>query len=354
MRRFPFPVDQDVPLYLAPMAGVSESPFRRLCRRFGADVVVTEFLSAEGIRRENEATLSKLRFGPDERPIGVQIFGADPRAMADAAALVTDVFQPEFVDINFGCPVKKVVRRNGGSGCLKDLDLVQEIIRAVAAATHLPVTVKTRSGWSEDTRDPVGIALRMQDAGARAFTLHARTRTQMYTGTARWEEIAAVVEALDIPVIGNGDIKTADDAVRLLRMTNAAGVMIGRGSFGQPWVFDQTRDILAGRPMRPTPPVEERFAVALDHARMVQTYEADPIGAAIEFRKHLGWYVKGLPNSADLRRRLHAVSSFAEVEGIFGDYLDAVRRGEIVADPAPGADGATDAGAGQELEPARA
>src|SRR5919206_2106259 len=206
---FPFPLDVSVPLYLAPMAGVSESPFRRLCRRFGADVVVTEFLSAEGIRRENQATLDKLRFGADERPIGVQIFGADPQAMAEAAQLVTDVYQPEFIDINFGCPVKKVVQRNGGSGCLRDLDLVQQIIRAVIAATHLPVTVKTRSGWNDETRDPVTIALRMQDAGARAFTLHARTRTQMFSGKANWDEIARVVEALEIPVIGNGDIETA-------------------------------------------------------------------------------------------------------------------------------------------------
>ncbi len=329
MPTFPFPVRAEVPLYLAPMAGVSESPFRRLCRSHGADVVVTEFLSAEGIRRENEATLRKLRFAAEERPIGVQIFGADPAAMADAAALVTDVFQPEFVDINFGCPVKKVVRRNGGSGCLKDMDLVAQIIRAVAGATHLPVTVKTRSGWSEDTRDPVGIALRMQDAGARAFTLHARTRTQMYTGHARWEEIAAVVEALDVPVIGNGDIKTPDDALRMLRVTGAAGIMIGRGSYGQPWIFDQAKDLIAGRPMRPTPPVDERFAVALEHARMVQAYEADLVGAALEFRKHLGWYVKGLPNSADLRRRLHTVDSFGEVEGIFADYLERRARGEF-------------------------
>ena len=351
MPRFPYPIDRPVPLFLAPMAGVSESPFRRLCRRFGADVVITEFLSAEGIRRENEATLSKLRFGADERPIGVQIFGADPVAMAEAAALVTDVFQPEFVDINFGCPVKKVVKRNGGSGCLRDLDLVQTIIRAVARATHLPVTVKTRSGWSEDTRDPVGIALRMQDAGARAFTLHARTRTQMYTGSARWEEIAAVVQALDVPVIGNGDIKVADDAVRMLRVTNAAGIMIGRGSFGQPWIFDQVKDVLDGRPMRSAPTVEDRFAIAIDHARMVRSYEADPIGAALEFRKHLGWYAKGLPNSADLRRRLHTVNSFDEVEGIFGDYLAALHRGDFAAAaPATGGPSSDEA----ELEAAEA
>lgn len=321
MPRFPFAVDSELPLYLAPMAGVSESPFRRICRRFGADVVVTEFLSAEGIRRENQATISKLKFGADERPIGVQIFGADPVAMGDAAALVTDVFQPEFIDINFGCPVKKVVRRNGGSGCLRDLDLVQNVIRTVASRTHLPVTVKIRSGWSEEMRDPVAIALRCQDAGASALALHPRTRTQMYSGSARWEEIAAVVEALEIPVIGNGDIKTAEDAVRLQRQTGCAAVMIARGAFGQPWIFNQTRALLAGLPKPEAPSVEERFAIAMDHARMVESYEADLEGAAIEFRKHLGWYVKGLRDSAELRRKLYAVNRFSEIEGIFADYL---------------------------------
>jgi len=319
--RFPYPTDHAVPLFLAPMAGVSESPFRRLCRQWGADVVVTEFLSAEGIRRENEATLSKLRFGADERTIGVQIFGAEPDAMRDAAALVTDVFQPEFIDINFGCPVKKVVRRNGGSGCLKDLDLVQTIIRAVVSGTHLPVTCKIRSGWSEEMRDPVAIGLRCQDAGVKAIALHPRTRTQMYTGHAHWDEIASLKAALEIPVIGNGDIKTPEDAARMRRETGCDGVMIARGSFGQPWIFQQARALIDGTPVPATPPVEERFKVALDHARMVQSYEHDPVGAALEFRKHLGWYVKGLPNSADLRKKLHAVNSFAEVEGIFEEYL---------------------------------
>lgn len=323
---FPFAHDHDVPLYLAPMAGVSESPFRRICRRFGADVVVTEFLSAEGIRRENPATISKLKFGAEEHPIGVQIFGAEPEAMGDAAALVTDVFEPDFIDINFGCPVKKVVRRNGGSGCLRDLDLVQQVIRAVASRTHLPVTVKIRSGWSEEMRDPVSIALRCQDAGARALALHPRTRTQMYSGSARWEEIAAVVDALEIPVIGNGDIKTADDAFRMWRETGCAAIMIARGAFGQPWVFNQTRDLMEGKPMRAAPAVEEKFAVALEHARLVQEYDADPRGAAIEFRKHLGWYVKGLAGSAELRKRLYAVESFGEIEGILGEYLEAGSR----------------------------
>ena len=318
---FPFSTHARVPLYLAPMAGVSESPFRRLCRRFGADVVVTEFMSAEGIRRENEATIAKLRFAPEEHPIGVQIFGADPAAMGEAAALVTDVFQPDFVDINFGCPVKKVVRRNGGSGCLKDLHLVQSVIRAVVQSTHLPVTVKIRSGWSEEMRDPVTIGLRCQDAGARALALHPRTRTQMYSGNARWDEIAAVVEALDIPVIGNGDIKTAADALRMHEHTRCAGVMIARGSFGQPWIFTQARALLEGAPVPATPSVEVRFAVALEHARMAAAYEPDPRGAAIEFRKHLGWYAKGLYNAAELKRKVFAVESLDEIEPIFADYL---------------------------------
>ncbi|HEX3160266.1 MAG TPA: tRNA dihydrouridine synthase DusB [Gemmatimonadaceae bacterium] len=323
--RFPYPVGSSdasyVPVILAPMAGVSESPFRRICRRYGADVVVTEFLSAEAIRRENEATLAKLRFLPEEHPIGVQIFGSEPEAMGDAAALVTDVFQPDYVDINFGCPVKKVVKRNGGSGCLRDLGLVQRVIRGVQARTHLPVTVKIRSGWNEEMRDPVTIALRCQDAGARALALHPRTRTQMYSGHAHWDEIAAVVEALDIPVIGNGDIKTAEDAARMRRETGCAAVMIARGSFGQPWIFRQARALLDGTPVPATPPVEERFAVALDHARLAASYEPDRRGAAIEFRKHLGWYVKGLPGSADLRKRLYAVTELDQVEEIFATYL---------------------------------
>ena len=345
--RFPYPVDHEIPVILAPMAGVSESPFRRLCRQHGADVVVTEFLSAEGIRRENEATWGKLRFGPDERTIGVQIFGADPTAMGDAARLVSDVFQPDFIDINFGCPVKKVVKRNGGSGCLRDLNLVQGVIRAVSAATSLPVTVKIRSGWNEEMRDPVAIALRCQDAGARALTLHPRTRTQMYSGNARWDEIAAVVDALEIPVIGNGDIKTAGDALRMREHTRCAGVMIARGSFGQPWIFAQARALIDGRPVPATPSVADRFAIALEHATMVRSYEADPEGAAIEFRKHLGWYVKGLPNSADLRRRLHLVNGFEEVEGIFADYLRWLEDRSVESDLLEGVDAA-------DLEPAEA
>ena len=177
------------PLFLAPQAGVSESPFRRLCRGFGADVVVTEFVSADGVVKGTVRTRDYLRFDEAERPIGVQIFGSDPSMMAEAARLVAELFDPDFIDINFGCPVKKVVRRNGGSGCLRDLSLVEAIIRAVDGATSLPTSVKIRSGYDEDNRDPVTIGRRCQEAGSRWITLHPRTRADMYSGEARWEEI---------------------------------------------------------------------------------------------------------------------------------------------------------------------
>ncbi|MBD0320113.1 MAG: tRNA dihydrouridine synthase DusB [Gemmatimonadetes bacterium] len=310
-----------VPLYLAPQAGVSESPFRRLCRACGADVVVSEFVSAEGIRRHDRRTHGYLRFNDEERPIGIQIFGGDPQAMADAAALVEEVYEPDFLDINFVCPVKKVVTRNGGSGCLRDLDLVQNIIRAVRAAISIPTTVKIRSGWSEDTRRPVEIALRCQDAGAMALTLHARSRTQMYSGVANWDEIAAVKDALHIPVIGNGDVWTGEDAKRMHDHTRCDGIMIARGSHGAPWLFGQARAALEGRPVPADPDPVERFRIVLEHARLAVAWETDEEKAMVEFRKHLGWYTKGLPNGRILRQELFAVTRIEEAERLLEGYL---------------------------------
>ena len=327
--KLPYPSAHPFPLLLAPMAGVSEAPFRQICRTMGADVVLSEFLSSEAIRRRIRATLEGADFEPCERPIGIQIYGADPDAMAEAAALITTHYDPEFIDINFGCPVKKVVRRNGGSGCLQDLGLVARIIRAVVGATHRPVTVKTRSGWNDQLRDPVGIALRMQDAGAQAFTLHARTRTQMFTGHANWDEIARVVEALDIPVIGNGDLNTPEDVVRMRDHTGCAGVMIGRGVFGNPWIFRDARALLEGAPRPAVPDAPERFRMALDHARLALRLQGDTRKTIIEFRKHLGWYTRGLHGASDLRQRLFQVESMAEAEAIFSEYLE--RRPEPIA-----------------------
>jgi nifR3 family TIM-barrel protein len=326
MKRLPYPYTTEIPLILAPMAGISEAPFRQICRRFGADVLMSEFLSSEAIRRGIRKTLEGAEFEASERPLGIQIYGSDPKAMAEAARVVTAQYQPDFLDINFGCPVKKVVQRNGGSGCLRDLDLVDQIIKAVVNATHLPVTVKTRSGWNDETRDPVGIALRMQEAGARAFTLHARTRTQMFSGRADWDEIARVVEALEIPVIGNGDVQTAEDILRMQRHTRCAAIMVGRGSFGNPWLFRDGRALLSGRPLPPRPDATERFGVALDHARLAVRLQGESRRTVIEFRKHLGWYTKGLPGASDLRQRLFRVESMAEAESIFLDYLEPVAQ----------------------------
>jgi nifR3 family TIM-barrel protein len=318
---FPYSVAHDVPLFLAPMAGVSESPFRQICRRFGADVVVSEFISSVGISLGIERVLAEMRFEPCERPTGIQIYGADADIMAKAAGMVTELFEPDFVDINFGCPVKKVVRNNGGSGCLKDMTLVRGIIRAVRDATHLPVTVKIRSGWDEAQRDPVEIALRCQDAGAQVLTLHPRTRTQMYQGAANWDEIAQVVAALEVPVIGNGDVRTPEDVLAMRTHTGCAGIMIARGSFGNPWLFAQARDLLAGRAKQPDPTPEERFGTALEHARLALRLQGDTRKTALEFRKHFGWYTKGLPGASELRQRLFAIESMAEAEVIFCEYL---------------------------------
>ena len=324
-RTLPFFSPGTTPLFLAPQAGVSEAPFRRLCREFGADVVETEFVSADGLVHGSARTHGYLRFDAAERPIGIQIFGSDPAMMADAAALVHEVYAPDFVDINFGCPVKKVVSRNGGSGCLRDLGLVQRIIRDVVSAVPIPVTAKIRSGFDEATRDPVRIGLCCQDAGAAMVTLHPRTRSDMYSGQARWEEIRALVEALEVPVIGNGDVQTGEDARRMRELTGSAGVMIARGSHGNPWIFAAARAALDGRAPPPPPSVEERFRLCVRHARSAIVFQGESERTVLEFRKHLGWYTKGLPEGRSLRQELFGVTTLGQMEALLEGYLERQR-----------------------------
>lgn len=328
MKALPFAIPEPTttPLFLAPQAGVSESPFRRLCRRFGADVVLTEFVSAEGIVRNNARTARYLHFADDERPIGIQIFGADPAAMGEAAALVTETYAPDFVDINFGCPVKKVVKRNGGSGCLRDLKLVIRIVQAVTRATHLPVTTKIRSGFDEATRNPVKIALTCQEAGAQMVTIHPRTRADMYGGQARWDEIAAVARALKVPVIGNGDVRTGRDARRMHSQTGCDGVMIARGSHGTPWLFHQARAALHGDHVPDDPGPARRFQICIEHAENVLAFEADKDKGLRDFRKHLGWYTKGLRDGRQLRQQLFKATDLAQVRAILDDYLAQAKK----------------------------
>ena len=246
--------------------------------------------------------------------------------MAEAAALVEELYAPDFLDINFGCPVKKVVNRNGGSGCLRDLDLVQAIIRAVKAAIAIPVTVKIRSGWSEETRNPVEIALRCQDAGAEVLTLHARTRTQMYSGTANWDEIAAMVQALDIPVIGNGDVWTGEDAAPDARPHRL------RRHHDRPRLARRTLDLPAGargarRAAGPGGPGRVRALRDRPRARAARDrFERDEEKAMIEFRKHLGWYTKGLPNGRLLRQELFAVTRLADAEILLDRYREEMQE----------------------------
>ena len=266
-----------------------------------------------------------MRIHEVERPLGIQIYGAHPDAMAQATELVTKHYAPDFIDINFGCPVKKVVQRaTAGLGRLHG--------RAWAWSTGLfvpawrprtqAITVKTPKRLFDDQRNPVGIALQMQDAGAKAFTLHARTRTQMFSGHANWDDIAMVVEALDIPVIGNGDVNTPEDAVRMREHTGCAGVMVGRGSFGNPWLFRDARALLNGEPKPPAPDASDKFAIALQHARLAVELQGDTRHTVIEFRKHFGWYMKGLHGATALRQRLFTVETMAEAERIFSEYLE--------------------------------
>jgi nifR3 family TIM-barrel protein len=305
------------PLYLAPMAGVSDKIFRQLCKEYGADVLTTEFVSAEGIFRRNERTREYLDFDEIERPIGVQLFGANAEHMAEAARQVIDWVRPDFVDLNFGCPVNKVVAKNGGSALLKDCPTLASVAAAVVRAVDpMPVTAKIRIGWDADSINATRVARVLVDAGIAAITVHGRTRAQGYAGAADWNVIGEVATAVPVPVIGNGDLTSAADVAKRRRETGISGAMIGRAAMSAPWIFNQIKQYLATGEMLDPPDLSERWNLILRHCRLaVRAWDAEE-PAIRSLRARLMAYSRSITNAKRLREKFSHVSTLAEVEAI--------------------------------------
>lgn len=311
------------PLYLAPMAGVSDKIFRQLCKEYGADVLTTEFVSSEGIFRRNERTREYLDFDEIERPIGVQLFGGNAEHMAEAARQVVEWVQPDFIDLNFGCPVNKVVAKNGGSALLKDCPTLASVSAAVVrAVAPLPVTAKIRIGWDADSINAAKVAEILVDQGIAAITVHGRTRAQGYSGAADWNVIADVAAAVAVPVIGNGDLVNPADIEKRRTETGIAGAMIGRAAMSAPWIFAQTKSYLETGEIVAPPPPREKWDLILRHCQLaVEEWEAeDP--AIRSMRARLMAYSKGFPGSKMLREKFQHVSTLANVAAIAHEHLE--------------------------------
>lgn len=303
---------------LAPMAGLTDAPFRRLCRAFGAALVFTEMVSVHGLVRGNQRSKEHLRFGDEERPIGVQLFGADPGAVAEAVAIVAD-FRPEVIDLNFGCPVPKVVRQGAGAALLKDPARIAALCRAAVDASPVPVTAKVRSGWHDDA-DAVLLARVLVDSGVAAITVHARTRSAMFKHKADWKVIARVKEAVTVPVIGNGDVVDGASARRMMEETGCDAVMVGRGALGNPFIFRQINRALAGDEEGPPISATERFQAFLDHLALAVAYRPEQV-AIVRMRQHLGWYLKRVSGTKKLRSEVMRMRSAAEVRAALLAWL---------------------------------
>ncbi|HBX66222.1 MAG TPA: tRNA dihydrouridine synthase DusB, partial [Balneolaceae bacterium] len=296
---------QDQPLFLAPMEDVTDSPFRQICRKKGADIVFTEFISSEALIRDSDIAMHKMDFSEMERPFGVQIFGGREEAM-EGAAKVAENNNPDLVDINFGCPVYKVVKKGAGAGCLKDLSMMERMAGTVVDAVESkPVTVKTRLGWDDSTIKIQEVALMLQSLGVKALTVHARTRAQKYKGDARWEWLKRLknTPGLEIPIIGNGDVTSPELAKKMFEETGVDGVMIGRGAIGNPWIFERTRHYLETGEILPEPTVEERIELCAEQLRLSVEHQGERYGVII-MKKHYGQYLKGIRNGKNLRMEL--------------------------------------------------
>lgn len=316
------------PLMLAPMEDITDISFRLLCREQGADMVYTEFIPSDGLIRDASKALAKLRTTDEEAPVGIQIYGHIPESMveaarmADRAAEIAGGHGADVIDINFGCPVTKIAGRGAGSGMMRYPDKMVAITKAVVEAVGKPVTVKTRLGWDDNSKIIVELAERLQDVGIQALTIHGRTRCQMYKGAADWTLIGQVKSnpRMHIPIIGNGDITDGPSALRAFEEYGVDGIMIGRASFGHPWIFREIKYYLEHREPMPEPSVAEKVALARQHLALSLEYKGEPRGI-YEMRRHLSNYFKGLPDFKELRMRMVTTLDPAELENIFGEIL---------------------------------
>ncbi len=313
----------DFPLLLAPMEDVSDPPFRALCKENGADVVYTEFISSEGLIRDAAKSTMKLDIYEAERPVGIQIFGANLNSMLQSVEIVERT-KPDIIDINFGCPVKKVVSKGAGAGILKDIDLMVSLTAAMVKHTNLPITVKTRLGWDHDSIKIVEVAERLQDVGIKAISIHGRTRAQMYKGDADWAPIAAVKNnpRMHIPVFGNGDVNTPERAMEMRDQYGLDGAMIGRASIGYPWFFREVKHFFEHGTHREKPTMQERVEVARRHLEMSIAWKGEKLGV-FETRRHYTNYFKGIPNFKEHRMKM--VTS-DDSQGVFDAFDEALER----------------------------
>lgn len=321
------------PLLLAPMEDVSDPPFRAVCKDAGADLMYTEFISSEGLIRDAIKSRRKLDIFEYERPVGVQIFGGDEESLSLATKIV-DVTEPDLLDINFGCPVKKVALKGAGAGVLKDIDLMVRLTEAVVKSTSLPVTVKTRLGWDENSLNIEEVAERLQDVGIKALAIHGRTRTQMYKGVADWTLIGKVKNnpRIHIPIFGNGDIDSPQKAVAYKNRYGVDGIMIGRAAIGYPWIFREIKHFIDTGQMPAPPTVEERVAVVRKHLQKSVAWKG-PIVGINEMRRHYGNYLKGLPHIKEYRSRLVTISEEAAINGVLDEVIQRYSGFEIPATP---------------------
>lgn len=305
---------------LAPMAGVADRALREISTRYGACYAVGEMASAKGIVLGSEK--SKELLSPDQkRPFGVQLFGDDPQVMARAAA-IAEGYRPDIIDINMGCPAPKIVGGGGGSALMKTPRLAGEIVKAVVAATSLPVTVKLRLGWDQSSLNAVELAKICEESGAKALTIHGRTRVQMYAPPVDLEGITRVVEAVGLPVIGNGDIYTPEDALNMYRQTGCDLVMVGRGALGNPWLFAQIKELMSTGSYSPTPPLEERVKVMEEHLKLLIAYKGEKVGYR-EARKHSAWYIHGFEGAAAIRKLCGEIAHWGDIQRIIETCLEA-------------------------------